>query len=220
MRSDDGGRTWRPLVDRRGFDAMGLAVSRTNPRQVYLAGHDVFQVSTDGGASWQPVAHNLPGTDIHGIAMSPDDPSRLYAFVNGHGVFGSTDGARSWQRLGQVPPDVMALAAAGGDPETLYAGSMGSGVLRSTDGGQTWGPAVNGLDSRRVMALAVDPVARQTVYAGIDGGLYKTVDGGSTWTKLAVSPAQPQRVLAIKFHDGKGEVFRSDDGGAIWGGRQ
>ena len=112
MRSDDGGRTWRPLVDRQNFDAMGLAVSRTNPRQLYLAGHDIFQVSTDGGASWREVAHNLPGTDVHGFAMSPDDPDRLYAFVNGHGVFTSADGAWTWQRLSQVPPDVMALAAA------------------------------------------------------------------------------------------------------------
>src|SRR5438094_10148380 len=38
LRSADGGRTWRPLVERRNFDAMGLAVSRANPRQVYLAG--------------------------------------------------------------------------------------------------------------------------------------------------------------------------------------
>ena len=42
LRSADGGRTWQPLVDRRNFDAMGLAISRANPRQVYLAGHDIF----------------------------------------------------------------------------------------------------------------------------------------------------------------------------------
>jgi photosystem II stability/assembly factor-like uncharacterized protein len=89
---------------------------------------------------------------------------------------------------------------------------------------------VNGLESRRVIALAVDPAARQTVYAGTEGGLYKTTDGAATWSKLpfpgniavalAVSPAQPKRVLAIKFHDGKGEVFRSDDGGQTWGARR
>jgi photosystem II stability/assembly factor-like uncharacterized protein len=168
MRSDDGGRTWRPLVERPDFDAMGLAVSRANPRQVYLAGHDVFQISTDGGASWQPIAHNLPGTDIHGFAISPENASHLFTFVLGHGIFESLDAGRTWQRMvgqapGQVPGDIIALAAAGGNPETLYAGSMQSGVLKSGDGGRTWAPSSNGLGSRGVMALATDPSARQTL---------------------------------------------------------
>lgn len=235
MRSDDGGRTWRSLVERRNFDAMGLAVSRANPRQVYLAGHDVFQVSADGGATWQPLAHDLPGTDIHGFAMSPDDPGPLYAFVVGHGAFHTGDGGRTWQRLGgQLPSDVMALAASGGSPETLYAGSMQSGVLKSADGGQSWSRAGAGMHSRNVMALAVDPVNRQTVYAGVEGGLYKSTDGGETWTKLpypgdnavalAVNPSQPHVLLAIAVRStaaGRhGLVYRSEDSGMTWGGRK
>jgi len=50
--------------DRNEFDAMNLAVSRANPRQVYLAGHEVFQLSTDGGATWRAVDSDLPGLDI------------------------------------------------------------------------------------------------------------------------------------------------------------
>ncbi len=228
MRSDDGGRTWAPLVDRQNFDAMGLAVGRANGRQVYLAGHNIFQVSADGGASWQPVIHNLPGTDIHGFAMSPDDPNRLYAFVAGHGVFQSADAGRTWQALaGRAPMDVMGLAVTSGDPATLYASSMSQGVLRSTDGGQTWASPTNGPSS--VFALAVDPSARQTVYAGGANGIYKSTDGGTTWSQLpfpsnnvaalAVSPAQPSVVLAIAVQGQKGLVYRSADGGQSWGKR-
>lgn len=231
MRSDDGGRTWRQLVERRSFDAMGLALSPAEPRRIYLAGHDLFQVSTDGGAAWQPVTHNLPGTDIHGFAMSLDDPNRLYALVVGHGILRSTDGGRTWQPLdGQVPSDVMALAAAGGTPETLYAGSMRAGLLRSGDGGQSWAPTASGPRSQSVLALAVDSTSRQTVYAGAGAGLYKSTDGGATWSKLpypgssvvalAVSPAQPNVVLAIAVKDRQGLVYRSEDGGATWGERR
>jgi len=99
MRSTDAGKTWSTVADRRGFDAMGMAVNRSDPRQMFIAGHDVFQMSADGGVTWRPVQHNLPGTDVHGFAMSPDDPNRLYAFVNGSGVFGSADGGRTWGRL-------------------------------------------------------------------------------------------------------------------------
>ena len=230
MRSDDGGRTWQPLVDRPNFDAMILAVSPGNPRQVFLAGHDVFQVSQDGGASWQPVKHDLPGTDIHGFTMNPDDPNRLYAFVVGHGVFTSQDSGRSWQRLGGQPPaDLMALASAGGSPETLYAGSMSAGVVKTTDGGATWTPSNARLGSRNVMALAVDPTTRQVVYTGTDDGLYRSDDAGASWRRLpfpggnalavAVSPSDPQVVLAIAgVRRGEGRVYRSEDGGTTWGG--
>jgi photosystem II stability/assembly factor-like uncharacterized protein len=230
MRSDDG-RTWTPLVERQNFDAMGLAVSRTNARQVYLASHNVFQASTDGGASWQPIDHNLPGTDIHGFAMSPDDPNRLYAFVVGSGIFQSADGGRTWQALTvKVPGDIMGMAAAGGTPETLYAGSMRFGVLRSTDGGQSWKPAMQSGSAGNLFALAVDPAAHQTVYAGGEGGLYKSTDGGTSWSKLpfpadnvialAISPAQPNVVLAISVQGQQGLVYRSEDGGQNWGKRQ
>ena len=228
MRSADGGRTWSPLVARRNFDAMGLAVSRGSSPQVFLAGHDVFQLSKDGGASWQAVEHNLPGTDIHGFAMSPDDPNRLYAYVVDQGLLQSADGARTWQRLAtRLPDDVHAVAAAGGTPETLYAGSMRWGVLKSTDGGAKWAPAASGLGARMVAALAVDPVARQTVYVGVDSGLYKSTNGGAAWSKLpfpgenavalAINPLDPKTILSITVKDKQGLLYRSDDGGATWG---
>lgn len=225
MRSDDGGRTWRPLVDRRNFDAMGLGIGGGS--RLYLAGHDVFQVSTDGGASWEPASNNLPGTDIHGFAMSPADPNRLYAFVVGYGAFGSVDGGATWEPLpDRLPDDVMALAAAGGEPDTLFAGSMSSGGLRSTDGGQSWS-RIAAPGFRGVMAIAVDRVDPQVVYAGVEGGLFKTTDAGSSWSKLqfpgdnavaiAVNPGQPNVVLAITVKDRKGLVYRSEDAGATWG---
>ncbi|MBI4338771.1 MAG: hypothetical protein HY680_02320 [Chloroflexi bacterium] len=228
MRSEDGGVTWKRLVNRANFDAMGLGVSPSDSRQVYLAGHNIFQKSVDGGATWQPVRHNLPGSDIHGFSLSMEVPDRLYAFVVGFGLFRSNDGGQRWDRTGaQLPGDIMALAAAGGSPEVLYAGSMSAGVLKSTDGGRSWSGAANGLGSRNVMALAVDPVATSTAYAGTGAGLYKSTDAGASWSRLslpgdnavsvAVSSAKPQVVLAITVKDGKGLVYRSHDGGSSWG---
>ncbi|MCX6020780.1 MAG: YCF48-related protein [Chloroflexi bacterium] len=229
LRTADGGQTWKPLVDRPNFDAMNLAVGPAAGSRMYLAGHDIFQISTDSGATWQPVAHNLPGTDIHGFTMSPDDSNRLIAFVVGHGPLQSSDGGKTWQRLagswaasGNVP-----FASAGGVPEKIYAGSGSTGVVRSNDGGKTWTPAVSGLERRQVMTLAVDPKADQTVYAGTDAGLFKSTNGGISWTKLpypgaavfalALSPAQSQRILAISVSNQQGQVYRSDDGGQTWG---
>ncbi len=225
LRSDDGGRTWVALVDRPNFDAMGIAVSRANAQQIYIAGHNVFQVSADGGASWQPVAHNLPGTDIHGFTISPDDSHHLYAFVAGQGGFQSTDSGRTWNSFsGSLPQDVMGLAATSGALPTLYASSMGQGVLRSTDGGQSWIRLANGPSN--VFTLAVDPSARQTIYAGGDSGLTKSADSGATWSTLpfpadnvvtlAISSAQPNLLLAVAVSGQQGVVYRSTDGGQSW----
>ena len=230
LRTDDGGKTWRPLVERPNFDALILGISGVDAQRLYLAGHDVLQVSRDGGATWQPVSHNLPATDLHGFAVSPEDPDRLYALVVGQGAFLSIDGGRTWESLGNgLPGDVTALASASGTPELLYASSGRLGVLRSDDGGRNWSRTTTVPGSRGVLALAVDPIARQTIYAGTEEGLSKSTDGGRSWATLsfparnvmaiAVSPSEPNLVLTVAVENRRGLVFRSDDGGRSWGGR-
>lgn len=65
------GRAWWPVIQEgtlRNADTMNLATSPNDAATIYVAGHDVFHSSQDGGQSWAPVQHNLPGTDIHGFA--------------------------------------------------------------------------------------------------------------------------------------------------------
>ena len=118
---------------------MQLATAGSSAARLYLAGHDVFELSEDGGANWRPIQHNLSGTDIHQFTLNPDDPLELTAVVVGFGAFRSADGGRMWTKLPAQPAgDVTALASAGGSPETLYVGTARSGVLRSTDEGRSW----------------------------------------------------------------------------------
>lgn len=172
----------------------------------------------------------------------------------GNGVYLSRDGGKTWKHRGldatshisrilvdPKNPDV-ALVAALGDP---FADSQERGVFRTTDGGQTWAKTLYAGPSSGASDLAWNPSRPNVVFAGIwqyrrtgwsgaSGGpldgLYRSTDGGKTWSKLsghglpdgetgrvgvAVAPGNPDRVYAI-VESRQGLLWRSDDGGSNW----
>ena len=211
MQSSDGGKSWKPAVDRPNFDAMILGANPAAPNVVWMAGHNVFYRSTDGGQTWNEVKTNLPGLDIHAFAVGATDPNSLYAFAVGFGLFKSTDGGVTWQPLGG--PRQPYTLAAGGSSETLYVGTD-EGVVVSLDGGVSFAAPV-AVGGGPVGALAAVPNS-DVVYAGSPAGLYRSDDGGRSWSKtgysggvaaVAVQPTNPQRVVLV---DGQGKVFGSN----------
>ncbi len=221
-RTRDNGITWEPISD--GYFKRGsvgaIAVSDPDPDIVYVGmgeacirnnfshGDGVYK-SIDGGNSWTHMG--LSDTQQIGrIRIHPQDPNLVYVAALGHvfgpseerGVFRSKDGGKSWQRVlfKDAYTGAVDLAMDPSDPRRLYA--------------------------------ALWQVAR-TPYGITDGGpgsgIYRSNDGGDTWTELttglpsglkgkigiAVSPARPSRLWAI-IAAIDGGVFRSDDGGTSW----
>jgi photosystem II stability/assembly factor-like uncharacterized protein len=203
------------------------------------AGGGLFK-STDGGVTWAPAVSGLGGTSafslpefLSDLAIDPQTPATLYAAV-GSRVFKSVDGAASWMDSGAgLRPEatVNTVVVDPVQPATLYAGTS-IGVWKSLDAGASWLPARQGMAQAPIVALAVDPRAHGTVYAGAQPfvfgrlhGLFVSADGGATWTArpvaagnpavvcLAVSPAADRAVFACAA--GKG-VVRSLDAGLHW----
>src|SRR5439155_4442505 len=142
FRSTDGGRMWTK-AELGGKDAMNLA--QPTATVLWAAGHDVLAKSVDGGGTWTDVRPDgLPSLDVHGFAVDPRDPERLYAAVAGQGLYSSADGGESFVlRSRDVGPGVMALAAL--RDGWLLAGDMQRQILASsTDGGVTWKGLVRG----------------------------------------------------------------------------
>lgn len=138
-----------------------------------------------------------------------------------------------------------AIAAAGipGNPSTFYFGAVGGGIWKTTDAGVTWKPIFDSQHVASIGALALAPSNAKVIYAGTGesdirsdlssgDGVYKSTDGGETWTniglrdsrqisRIAVDPHNPNVVYvgALGHAYGPNEqrgVFKSEDGGAIW----
>jgi photosystem II stability/assembly factor-like uncharacterized protein len=213
--SSDGGRSWR-FDSLPTSDAMNLA--RPSRSTVWLAGHNVFKQSMDGGQTWRDVRPSgLPGLDIHGFAADPRNPNTLYAAVAGQGLFRSHDAGRSFSLASSdVGGSVFALAVM--PDRRVLAGDADQGLLESRDGGTTWRQTL----ARQVIGLAVNPHDAKLVLA-TGAGISLSTNGGRSWQlvheapdgvgPVAWSPSEPDVAYAVGFDR---VLYRSNDGGRSW----
>ncbi len=223
----DGGQYWENISDGQfSSSAVGaIAVSEADPNVLY-AGTGESTIRLD--VSW------------------------------GDGVYKSTDGGESWQNAGlQDSHHIGQICIHPQNPDVVYVAALGHafgpnderGVFRSTDGGGSWERVLHVSERAGAVDLALDVTNPRILYASIwqvhrhfwelisggpDSGLWKSTDGGDSWTEItrnpglpqegilgkigiSVSAARPSRLWAIVEAEGdQSGVYRSDDRGATW----
>lgn len=213
--SSDGGRHWR-RGSLSGDDAMNLA--RAAGATIWLAGHDVFKRSIDGGTTWADVhPSGLPSLDLHGFAADPRSPQALYAAVAGQGLYRSRDGGRSFSQVSNdVGGNVMALAVM--SDGRILAGDMERGLLESRDGGKSWKQTLRA----QLMGLAVNPSDPNRLLAS-GAGIALSADGGRNWRQVLDLPAGAGPVAWSTSNPNIGyavgldrTLYRSSDKGESW----
>jgi photosystem II stability/assembly factor-like uncharacterized protein len=224
-KTTNAGRTWKPVFDGEPTASIGaLAVAASDPSILYVGtgeadmrsdisfGNGVYK-SSDGGLTWMHLG--LDDTrHIGRILVDPRDPNVVLVGALGHaygpnvdrGVFRSTDGGASWQKVLYKDENSGAidLCFDPDNPEVVYASlwqtrrpawsvyppsnGPGSGLYKSTDGGETWtelrghGFPSDGLGRIGIAVAKGNGGAR--VYAIVDakvGGLYRSDDAGANW---------------------------------------
>ena len=155
---------------------------------VFAGGHLVgVKVSHDNGNSWTDASPALARADVHGLAIDPTHPSRLYAYVVGRGILVSEDSGTTWtHRAGQADTNYVSGLTVTADG-TLLVGTPGRGVAASTDHGTSFtvirdntGPVYS------MSASATDP---NVVLVAAENGVFLTGDGGKTWNAGATNVA-------------------------------
>jgi photosystem II stability/assembly factor-like uncharacterized protein len=223
FKTTDAGETWHSLWDAEPTGSIGaIAVAPSDPNVIYVGSGE-------------------------GLAR-PD-------LSTGDGVYKSTDAGKSWthlglrdtQQIGQVAVDPtnpnIVFIAAEGHP---YGPNEERGLYKSTDGGATFKRVLFVNNRTGASEVQIDPQHPNIVFAGMwqrqegpwengswegpDGGLYKSTDGGDTWTKLTggglpdgitqvnltISPTNSKRIYLEAATGRRVGLYRSDDGGSTW----
>ncbi|HEY1337474.1 MAG TPA: hypothetical protein VGF59_08185 [Bryobacteraceae bacterium] len=223
FKTTNGGNTWQAIFDEQPNPSIGdLALSPSNPSILYVGtgepnnrqssswGNGVYK-SMDGGATWKHLG--LDGTHHIGrIVVHPTDPNTVYV-------------------------------AAQGD---LWGPNPDRGVYRTTDGGTSWTKTLYINEDTGASDIAIDPQSPNILYAtvyqrrrtvfgynggGPNSGVYRSTDGGVTWSKLTrglpttgdvgrcaldIYRKNSNIVYALIEHGTQGGVYRSEDKGASW----
>src|SRR5579862_3989394 len=230
-KTDDAGRTWRPIFDGQPTQSIGaIAVAPSSPETIYVGsgegllrpdlsvGNGMYR-SPDGGRTWSHLGLD-DAQQIPQLAVDPHDARRVFAAVLGHpygpsetrGIYRSVDGGASWQRVLYKDADTggSAVVIDPSHPEIVYAG---------------------------LWQARLGPWEDKNEFNGTGGGLFKSTDGGTTWRRLgnglpvnlsqinlALAPSRPERLYATIATTESGDyssaaglgLFRSDDGGESW----
>lgn len=231
-KTDNGGATWSALFDDQALLNIGsIKVQQSNPSVIWVGtgegnprnslnlGEGIYK-TLDGGKTWKRMG--LEKTrNIHRILIDPTNPNTVYAAAIGNpyavhnerGVYKTTDGGETWQRI-LYTNDTSGCAELVMDPSNpnkiianmwqhqrkawnFNSGGAGSGIYITVDGGKNWkklGKA-DGLpaDPLGRCGLAFAPSHPNIVYAKVEAtknGFYKSEDGGFTWKLVNSDPAQ------------------------------
>jgi len=226
-RSADAGESWQQIyTGDLAFDPRCVATDTTGTIFVGSEGQNGvgFLRSTDQGVTWAVVNNSLASKLVIDLEVAPN--AAIWACTYGSGLYQSTDGGTTFSATDALPASYPTFVKSG-PAGVLFAGVQfaTANLYRSTDEGATWEPSDTGISGD---VLDVSDPTGDTMYATDGNAVYKSTDGGGSWTALGGASAGPgyrsvaalpgDLVYASHFAGviAGGKVYRSADGGDDW----
>ncbi|MFN2286998.1 MAG: WD40/YVTN/BNR-like repeat-containing protein, partial [Chromatocurvus sp.] len=182
--------------------------------------------SDNGGLTWTPLFDDQPVHSIGAVAINQTNPDIIWVGTGegatrnsasiGDGMYRSTDGGRSWVKIGlDAAERINRIALHPSDPDTAYVSALGPlwsdggdrGVFRTTDGGKSWTKILAGPNERTgATDIKMDPRNPKKLFAalwefrrwpyrfesgGAGSGLFRSIDGGDTWSRITAEDGLP-----------------------------
>lgn len=224
FKSTDGGNNWKQF---NSGQVMAIVVDPVTPSTIYMAGDSPSGTgvlkSTDGGESWTMMKNGLSYYFPLSLAIDPATPTTLYLGTSGGPIYKTVNGAATWKQSSSPTTlnEVVSLSISPAQPTTVYAAARmpSAGIFKSTNAGGTWSrlaPTQLGV-GEYVAVSATDP---SVVFATAGNNLYKSTNGGTSWTlartpggEVVIDPTNPSHVYLLTAETG---ILKSTDGGANW----
>lgn len=248
-KSTDAGKTWQHLGLKETEHIARIAIHPKNPDIVFVAAQGALHgpspdrgiyKSIDGGKSWKQVLFVNKLTGCSELCIDTSNPQVLYATMwehqrkpwkiisggKGSGVYKSTDGGESWNKIHEGLPEEkgkMAIAVSRSNPEKVYALVEGDseeekgGLFVSSDAGKKWSRISE--DHRLIQRawyyteVFIDPNDEHTVYV-LSAPALRSIDGGKNWETLSGTHGD-YHDLWINPNDSQNMVIANDGGAAI-----
>jgi hypothetical protein len=225
FRSTNNGLDWQaanqglPMADAKAMADIPLM-------DRYLTWGPAEDLALEGirAAGWDAALPKAASTaPVLALAPAPSNPATVYAGTAGNGVYRSTNSGASWTAAGLGGKTILSVTVDRSNPAIVVAGSdAGGGTLwKSSDSGKTWAQTQTGLAGQSVFGLSASSQAG-TLFAGTSNGVYRSSNGGASWSQAGLNGvtvnavlAHPQSSLVVVAGTQNG-VFFSRDGGATW----
>lgn len=179
-KSIDAGQTWTPI----GLtgDAESIWIDPEDGDHIFVVHANGIHRTTNGGSHWTLV-HPVSASFCNGGIVRLD--GNMYASINGHGMFESTDGGLTWTRNNQgIVRTVYQGTATGSSAGALFA--FNGGIHRTEGVGQTYNLSMDGLNASFIHTMACYR-DRNEIWAGTEGGgVFVSTDGGANWEHRSV----------------------------------
>ena len=242
FRTTNSGGSWTRVTASANF--VDIVFHPGNPNYVYATANGLFYRSTDGGVNFAQITNGVPATGMQRgqIAVTPADRSRVYFLIASgsrfQGFYLSTDSGATFVNRNSTPANILGYSELGNDgsgqgwydldlaadpknAQVVYA--FGINVWKSTDGGATFKVSGHWVGSGGADDIHADQhigefnITGNTLFAGNDGGIYYTGDGGKRWNNITkgINNSQIYRLAVAQTSDDLGAHGYQDNGSMI-----